>query len=75
MPDHVNIHHPDRRAERREKAVTIAELRAKISTLETYLDSAERDLEAIFTRIERGDEVELHMQSGAVFVITGKERE
>lgn len=72
MPDHINIHHPDGRAERRQKAVTIAELRAKITTLETYLDSAENDLEAIFTRIERGDAVELHMTSGAVFIVTGK---
>jgi hypothetical protein len=74
MPDHINIHHPDGRAMSRQKAVTIAELRAKISTLETYLDSAESDLEAIFTRIKRGDAVELHMPNGAVFIVTGKER-
>ncbi|MBB3297841.1 MULTISPECIES: hypothetical protein [unclassified Rhizobium] len=75
MPDHINIHHPDSRAKYRRERLLIEELRAKVSTLESFLIDAEGDLEAIFTRIERGDEVELHMPSGAVFVITGKERE
>ncbi|MBX5112735.1 hypothetical protein [Rhizobium lentis] len=74
MPDHININHPDSRARWREKTLEIVQLRAKITMLENCLLDIEGDLEAIFTRIERGDEVELHMQSGAVFVITGKER-
>ncbi|AID18367.1 hypothetical protein PPF1_54 [Rhizobium phage vB_RleM_PPF1] len=74
MPDHINIHHPDSRAKYRHEMLEIVQLRARVSTLESFLLNAEGDLEAIFTRIERGDEVELHMQSGAVFVITGKVR-
>jgi hypothetical protein len=75
MPDHINIHHPDSRAKYRRERLAIEELRAKVSTLESFLLDAEGDLEAIFTRIERGDQVELNMPSGAVFVITGKARE
>ncbi|WP_176439408.1 hypothetical protein [Rhizobium esperanzae] len=37
-------------------------------------DTAEGELEAIFTRIGRGDPVQPNIQSGAVFVITGKQR-
>ncbi|MDK4733602.1 MULTISPECIES: hypothetical protein [unclassified Rhizobium] len=37
-------------------------------------DTAEGDLDALFTRIGRGDPVQLNMQSGTVFVITGKQR-
>lgn len=74
MPDHVNIHHPDSRAKYRRERLAIEELRAKVSTLESFLLDAEGDLEAIFTRIERGDQVELNMPSGEVFIITGKRR-
>ncbi|MBY2911405.1 hypothetical protein [Rhizobium leguminosarum] len=74
MPDHININHPDSRAKYRHEMLEIVQLRARVSTLESFLLNAEGDIEAIFTRIERGDEVELHMQSGAVFVITGKKR-
>ncbi|OWV67896.1 hypothetical protein ATY76_13275 [Rhizobium sp. R339] len=74
MPDHININHPDNRAKYRYEMLEIVQLRARVQTLENFLLNAESDLEAIFTRIERGDEVELHMQSGAVFVVTGKKR-
>ncbi|MGO8093173.1 hypothetical protein [Rhizobium leguminosarum] len=74
MPDHFKINHPDSRAKYRHEMLEIVQLRARVSTLESFLLNAEGDLEAIFTRIERGNEVELHMQSGAIFVITGKER-
>lgn len=74
MPDHININHPDGRARWRSEMLEIAQLRAKVQTLENSLLSVEGDLDAIFTRIERGDEVELHMPSGAVFVVTGKLR-
>lgn len=74
MANHVNINHPDINARYRHEAVTIAELRAKISVLETYLRSVESDLEAIFTRIEDDEEVELHMKSGEVYIIAGKVR-
>ncbi|MGR9441639.1 hypothetical protein [Rhizobium leguminosarum] len=74
MPDHINIHHPDNRAKYRRERLAIEELRAKVTTLENFLLDAEGDLEAIFTRIERGDEVELHMPSGEVFIVTGKPR-
>lgn len=74
MPDHININHPDNRARYRFEMLEIAQLRAKVQTMENFLLNAESDLEAIFTRIERGDEVELHMKSGAVFVVTGKQR-
>ena len=74
MPDHININHPDNRAKYRYEMLEIVQLRARVQTLENFLLNAESDLEAIFTRIERGDEVELHMQSGAVFVVSGRQR-
>lgn len=74
MADHINIHHPDGREVRRRIAIEIAELQARIKVLNNDVLDMESDLNSIFTRIERGDEVELHMQHGGVFVVTGKLR-
>jgi hypothetical protein len=71
MPDHINIHHPDNGERREREDMVIAEMKAKITVLNQHLLSVRGDLEAIFTRIERGAPCELHMKNGDVYVITG----
>lgn len=71
MPDHINIHHPDTNERWEREAIKIAELKARITVLDQALLQVRGDLEAIFTRIERGEECELHMKNGDVYVITG----
>lgn len=75
MPDYINIHHPDRGERYEREALKIAELKTKISVMETALTQARGDLEAIFTRIARGDPCELHMMNGDVYVIKGALRD
>lgn len=71
MTDHINIHHPDDGERREREAIKVAELQARITILDRSLLQVRGDLEAIFTRIERGEECELHMKNGDVYVITG----
>lgn len=59
---------------RQREATAIAELETKIRILNQALMSARDDLDAIFTRIERGDECELHMRNGFIYVIKGELR-
>lgn len=75
MPDHINIQHPERGERYEREALKIAELKTKIAVMETALARSRDDLEAIFTRIERGDPCELHMMNGDVYVITGALRD
>ncbi|RWX78247.1 hypothetical protein EPK99_06320 [Neorhizobium lilium] len=75
MADHINIHHPDRGERYEREALMIAELKTKIAVMETALTQSRGDLEAIFTRIKRGDPCELHMMNGDVYVITGALRD
>ncbi|WP_159953159.1 hypothetical protein [Rhizobium sp. 18065] len=72
MPDHINIQHPEYRESRLRDAIGLAQLEAKVRTLESHIAAANSDLESIFTRIERGDQCELHMKTGEVYVIRGK---
>ena len=71
MADHININHPQFRARERSDRIKAAELEAKIGVLEMYLRAVEADLEAIFNRVERGLECELHMPDRTVYVVTG----
>lgn len=78
MPaDHINIQHPERRgadSDTYRSRLEIEQLRAELKQLRMWYDTLERDLTAIFTRIERGDEAELHYPDGRIFVIAGRER-
>lgn len=71
MSDHINIHHPDDGERREREAIKVAEMQARITILDRSLLQVRGDLEAIFTRIERGEPCELHMKNGDVYVITG----
>lgn len=74
MPDHININHPERRERDRQDHIKQAEQDARIKVLEMHLRAVESDLKSIFTRIERGDDCELHMPNGDVYVIKGELR-
>lgn len=69
MADHINIHHPGNIDNRMRAAIETAELKARVSVLERYLMGAQSDLDAIFTRIARGEVVELHYPDGRVIVV------
>lgn len=79
MPaDHININHPERRGADSDRFRSILEhdkLKLELTQLRQWYDMLERDLTAIFTRVERGDPVELHYPDGSVYVVTGKPRE
>lgn len=79
MPaDHININHPDRLDVYSDVYRSVLErkrLELEVAQLGEWLKMATRDLEAIFTRIERGEPVELHYRDGSVYVLTGKIRE
>lgn len=77
-PDHINIQHPDYRgvhSDQYRDRLEVRRLKAELEQLNLYHDAVCRDLEAIFTRIGRGEKSELHYPDGRVFVIEGKERE
>lgn len=78
MPaDHLNIQHPDRRGADSDTyrfILQIEQQKVELKQLRQWYEALERDLEAIFNRIERGDPAELHYPDGRVFVITGTER-
>lgn len=69
MPDHINIHMP-RTRDVLQDAIGRAQLEAEMKVLRTNYDKMAGDLEAIFTRIGRGDQVELHFPDGNVVPIT-----
>jgi hypothetical protein len=76
-PDHININHPERLEIYNESYRGLMEkrkLELEVKQLTEWLEIACRDLEAIFTRIERGETSELHYPDGRVFVIRGEER-
>lgn len=74
MPDHINIHHPRPREERMRHAIEVAELKARASVMAAYIADMESDLTAIFTRIGRGDPVELHYPDGSVIPVVDRAR-
>lgn len=79
MPvDHMNIQHPDYRgveSDAYRSRLEIEQLKLELKQLRQWHDVVARDLEAIFNRIERGDQAELHYPDGRVFIIAGTERE
>lgn len=78
MPDHINIQHPehnDVESNFYRSRLKIEQQAIELKQLRQWYDSVCGDLTSIFTRIERGDAVELHYKDGSVRVVTGKLRE
>jgi len=78
MIDHINIQDPERRgveSQMYRDLLEIGQLRVELKQLRQWYDALANDLTSIFTRIERGDQTELHYRDGRVFVITGKEKQ
>lgn len=67
--DHINIRHPDQNAADSPRARTrlhTETLKTELRVLRECHDELQRDLEAIFTRIDRGQIVELHYPDNRV---------
>lgn len=76
--DHINVMHPDRYSLDSDifrDRLTIRKLQVELENVTQFHAAVSRNLEAIFTRIGRGDPVELHYPDGRVFVVTGVEKE
>lgn len=69
MADHINISAPRRRHEMRDD-IARAQMEAEMKLLKDGYDDMAGDLDAIFTRIARGEQVELHYPDGTVVPIT-----
>lgn len=78
MPaDHVNIQPPQSfeiEGDRYRTRLEIDKLILELKQMRLFYDALRGNLEAIFTRIGRGDPAELHYDDGSVFVITGVKR-
>lgn len=70
MNDHVNIQHPDSYRRMVEEKSEIEALKVRIKILEQANAGLSSNLDAIFNRIARGDQVELHYPDGSVVLIT-----
>lgn len=69
MADHINISWP-RQLWEMEDRVAKAKLEAEMRVLQTAYEAMASNLDAIFTRIARGDQVELHYPDGKVILVT-----
>lgn len=76
MSDHINIHERGyRHRDAQRYRLQLAQIEAELKLVKDERDQYASDLDAIFTRIARGDPVELHLAEGDdVFIITGKPR-
>lgn len=69
MADHINITHPDRHEQFLREQLPLAELKARLEVMSMQARSLSSDLSAIFTRIDRGETVELHYPDGEVVIV------
>lgn len=69
MADHINISAPRKRYEMQDE-IARAHMEAEMKLLQARYDGMASDLDAIFTRIARGEQVELHYPDGTVVPIT-----
>lgn len=69
MADHINIR-PPRDLFEMEDRMAKARLEAEMKVLQAAYEKVCADLDSIFTRIARGDQVELHYPDGQVVLIT-----
>lgn len=73
MADHINISAPRRRHELQER-ITAQQMKAEMEILRNAYDDMASDLDSIFTRIARGEQVELHYPDGTIVPITKARR-
>lgn len=66
MADHVNITQVEWFDERWDARLAYEKLAAELSIMTARFRDAQSNLDAIFTRIARGDDVELHYRNGDV---------
>lgn len=69
MADHINISAPRHRYEMQD-AIARAHMEAEMKLLQMHHDKMADDLDSIFTRIARGEQVELHYPDGKVILVT-----
>jgi len=69
VADHINIRAP-RDLFEMEDRFQKARLEAEMKVLQTAYETVRADLDSIFTRIGRGEQVELHYPDGKVVLIT-----
>lgn len=69
MADHINISAPRDRDALRDR-IEKAQMKAELETLRIHYDSMVENLDSIFTRIARGEQVELHYPDRTVIPIT-----
>lgn len=73
MADHINIAAPRKRYELEER-LQREQMQTEIRVLQEAYDSLASDMDAIFTRIARGEQAELHYPDGQVIPITRARR-
>jgi hypothetical protein len=66
MADHINISQIDRFDSRWDDRLAYEKLKVELDIMTKRFEQAQSNLDAIFSRVARGDEVELHYRDGAV---------
>jgi hypothetical protein len=66
MADYINISEIDRFDTRWDERVAFDKIKVELDIMTKRFEQAESHLSAIFTRIGRGDEVQLHYRDGEV---------
>ncbi len=69
MADHVNIADPDSRGNYWGDRLFIAKLEAELKCAQAERDHYRDNLDAVFTRIARGEEAQLNYRDGSVIRI------
>jgi hypothetical protein len=70
MADHINISERNQRQSDWARIVEVEKLKVEVIWAEKRADAMVRDLEAIFTRIGRGDTVQLHYENGTMIEVS-----
>lgn len=69
MADHINIVEPSKRERQWEHMVAVEKLKAELSISGQRVLSLESDLDAIFTRIKRGETAKLYYADGTMIEV------
>ena len=72
MADHINIVEPSKRERQWCHMLTTEKLKTEITVANSRIMSLEGDLDAIFTRIKRGETVKLYYDDGSMIEIAAK---